>query len=70
MKRKKIDSYVGAFGYENKKTYYKIYMSKNVDLLLIGKKEKKHYVLMKNFIKIIHNHEIYRWWKQSYPYYL
>ena len=50
-----------VFGYENK-VKYPIYVSKkccedkHVDLLLIGEREKKQYVLIKDFNTSMHDH--------------
>ena len=49
-----------VFGYKNKEKY-SIYVSKkplkgHVDLLLIAKEGKKHYVLIKDFNKFMYYH--------------
>ena len=52
---------ISIFGYENK-VKYPIYESKKcckdkrVDLLLIGKGEKKHCVLIKDFNQLMYDH--------------
>ena len=44
---------------------YPIYVSKkcceekHVDLLLIGEERRRHYVLIKGFIKLMHDHTVY-----------
>ena len=57
---------ISVFGYENKERH-PIYVSENVceekhvDLLLIGEEGKKHYVLIKDFIKyFMYGHTLYR----------
>ena len=50
---------ISVFGYENKQPY-PIYVSKekyedHIELLLITKDEKKHYVMIKNFNKFMYN---------------
>ena len=53
------------FGYENKVKYL-IYVSKkccedkHVDLLLIGEREKNHYVLINNFNAFMYDHTLHR----------
>ena len=37
-----------------------IYDEKHVDLLLIQEKEKRHYVIIKYFNKIMYNHSLQR----------
>ena len=56
---------ISVFGYENK-VKYPIYVlkkcceDKHVDLLLIDEGEKKHYVLIKDFNKIMYDHTLHR----------
>ena len=56
---------ISVFGYENKEKYpiylsKKCYEEKHVDLLLIGEREKKHYILINDFNKFINDHSLYR----------
>ena len=52
---------ISVCGYENKEKH-QIYVSKkcceekHIDLLLIGEKGKRHYVLIKEFNTFMHNH--------------
>ena len=56
---------ISVSGYENKEKY-PIYVSKkcceerNVDLLLIGEGEKKHYVLINDFNRFMYDHLLHR----------
>ena len=62
-RKRSID--LGTFGYEDKEKY-PIYVSqkcckdKHVDLLLVAKGEKKHYVLMKDFNTFTYDHTVHR----------
>ena len=64
---------ISVFGYENKEKY-PIYVSKQcceekrVDLLLIGEREKKHYVLIKHFNTFMWDHILHRGRKHSCRY--
>ena len=59
-------NYIGisVFGYENKEKH-PIYVSnkrceeKHADLLLIGEEDKRHYVLIKDFITFIYDHTLH-----------
>ena len=53
---------IGAFGYENKKTSNLCicYQDKHVDLLLVGIKDKNHYVLIKDVNTFIYYHTLHR----------
>ena len=61
----KISIGISVFGYESKKKY-PIYLSKkcckekHVDLLLIGEGEKKHYVLINDFNRLIYDRSLHR----------
>ena len=56
---------ISAFGYENKEKYL-IYLSKkcfedkHIDLLLIGKRQKNHYVLINYFNRFMNDHSLHR----------
>ena len=52
---------ISVFSYENKEKHpiyvsKKCFEEKHVDLLQVDKKDKKHYVLIKNFNTILYNH--------------
>ena len=62
---KKTDSIgISVFGYENKEKH-PIYTSKqhckgkNVDLLLVEEKDKRHYALIKKFNTFMYNHTLH-----------
>ena len=61
---KKNSTSISAFGYENKGKH-PIYVSKkcceetHVDLLLIGKEGKRHYVLIKDFNTFMYDHTLH-----------
>ena len=63
--KKKNPIGIDVFVYENK-VKYPIYVSKNccqdkhVDLLLTGKGEKNHYVLIKDFNVFMYDHTLHR----------
>ena len=49
---------IGVFGYENKEKH-SIYVSKNVDLLLKGKKGQRHYAFTKDFNTFMYYHTLH-----------
>ena len=56
---------ISVFGYENKGKYRicvskKRYENKHVDLLMIGKGEKEHYVLIKDFNTFMYDYVLHR----------
>ena len=61
---KKYSIPISVFGYENK-LKYPIYVSKkcceekHVDLLLVGKEGKRHYVFIKNFNTFMYDHTLH-----------
>ena len=69
MEKKSIG--ISVFGYENKEKY-PIHVSKqcceekSVDLFLIGKREKKHYVLINDFNRFMYDHSLHRGRKQIF----
>ena len=55
---------IDIFAHENMGKYpihvlKKCCEEKHVDLLLIGEERRRHYVLVKDFIKLMHDHTIY-----------
>ena len=61
---KKNSISISNFGYENKEKHpncvsKKCYDKKHVDLLLIEEKDKRHYVLIRNFNTFIYNHTLH-----------
>ena len=61
---KKSSIGINVFGYKNKEKHpiyvsKKCYEDKYIDLVLIGKKDNKHYVLIKHFNTFMHDHTLY-----------
>ena len=63
--KKKNSFGISVFGYQNKEKHpisvsKKCCKEKHVDLLLIGEKGKRHYVLVKDFNTFMYNHTLHR----------